>query len=316
MTPPPTGPAIIRFHAAVLRLLCTRRKRLGAVQRVLRGAMLVPVFGSMLILTRLRPTQVDAVTRFGSRLPCRLPDFIQTYLYLFGVWEPDITAFIERRLEGGRTFIDVGANIGYHTLLAASRGARVVAVEASPRIFATLRENARVNDTQGVRLVNKAVADRAGTLLIYAGPVQNIGLSTTVKQRGFAVESEVEAAPLADLVDPDETRTTQMVKIDVEGGEDAVLRGMRGFLDAAPDDVEILVELSPTWWADRSLTPDDVLRPLTDAGFNVYAVDNNLWPWRYLWAHDVRPPTRVRGPLTRRVKRLDLVLSRADRETL
>ncbi len=47
-----------------------------------------------------------------------------------------------------------------------------------------------------------------------------------------------------------------------------------------------------------------------------YAIDNNLWPWRYLWANDVRPPTRVRQTLTRRVKRLDLVLSRADRETL
>ena len=95
-----------------------------------------------------------------------------------------------------------------------------------------------------------------------------------------------------------------------------MLRGMSGFLDRCRDDVEIVVELSPQWWRDQTQTPSDVLRPLTNARFNVYAIPNNLWPWRYLWANDVRPPTRMRGPLTRRVKRLDLVLSRADRETL
>ncbi len=316
---------VISAHRAALRRLATPRERVGPLQRIVRATMLVPVFGSMLVLMRLRalvrgPIEVPATTRFGARLPCRLPDIIQTYLYLFGVWEPDITAFIDRRLDAGRTFVDVGANIGYHTLLAAHKGAQVVAIEASPRIFRTLARNVECNcDRKGVgtvRVVNKAVSDRAGTCSIYAGPSQNIGLSTTLQRRGFATEAEIEAAPLSDLLAPDEIRTTQMLKIDVEGDEDAVLRGMDRFIEAAPDDIEILVELSPQWWRDQTQTPSDVLRPLTNAGFNVYAIPNNLWPWRYLWANDVRPPARVREPLTRRVKRLDLVLSRADRETL
>ena len=314
-------PAVASAHRAVLRRLATPRERVGPLQRFVRAAMLLPVFGSMFALMRLTalvrgPVEVSATTGFGAQLPCRLPDLIQTYLYLFGVWEPDITAFIARRLEAGRTFVDVGANIGYHTLLAAHKGARVVAIEASPRIFRTLKQNVDRNGSSSVRVVNKAVSDRAGTCSIYEGPVQNIGLSTTLRRRGFATEAEVEAAPLSDLLEADEIRTTQMLKIDVEGDEDAVLRGMDRFIEAAPSDIEILVELSPKWWRDQTQTPGDVLRPLTNAGFNVYAIPNNLWPWRYLWANDVRPPTRVREPLTRRVKRLDLVLSRADRETL
>ena len=316
---------VMSAHRAVLLRLATPRERVGPLQRIVRTAALVPVFGSMLVLMRLwalvrGPIEVPATARFGARFTCRLPDIIQTYLYLFGVWEPDITAFIDRRLQAGRTFVDVGANIGYHTLVAAHKGSRVVSIEASPRIFRTLAENVERNcDTKGagtVRVLNKAVSDRAGTCSIYGGPIQNIGLSTTLQRRGLATEAEVEAAPLSDLLEPDETRTTQMLKIDVEGDEDAVLRGMDRFIEAAPDDVEILVELSPRWWRDQTQTPSDVLRPLTNAGFNVYAIPNNLWPWRYLWSNDVRPPTRVREPLTRRVKRLDLVLSRADRETL
>jgi FkbM family methyltransferase len=313
--------AVMSMHRAVLRRLATPGRRVGPVQRIVRAAVLLPVFGSMFILIRLwalvrGPVEVSATTRYGARFPCRLPDLIQTYLYLFGVWEPDITAFIDRRLEAGRTFVDVGANIGYHTLLAACKGARVVAIEASPRIARTLGRNVEANGTTQVRVVNKAVSDHVGTCAIYEGPIQNIGLSTTVPQRGFATEAEVAAAPLSDLLEADEIGSTQLLKIDVEGDEDAVLRGMEQFIEAAPDDIEVLVELSPRWWRDQTQTPGDVLRPLTSAGFNVYTIPNNLWPWRYLWSSDVRPPTRRRGPLTRRVKRLDLVLSRADRETL
>ncbi len=288
----------------------------------MRGAMLIPIFGSMLVLLRLwarfrEPLETKAATQFGARFTCRLPDLIQTYLYLFGVWEPDITAFIGRRLAPDRTFVDVGANIGYHTLLAAVGGrSPVVAIEASPKIFRMLQDEVRINRAGSVRMVNAAVSDQQGTCAIYGGPLRNIGLSTTVRQRGFDVEAEVASAPLGDLLEPQELRTAQLVKIDVEGSEDAVLRGMKKFLEACPDDVEILVELSPAWWSDRRQTPKDVLRPLLDAGFNVYRIDNNLWPWRYLGPNDVRPPARVRDSLTRRVKRLDLVLSRADREAL
>jgi hypothetical protein len=53
-----------------------------------------------------------------------------------------------------------------------------------------------------------------------------------------------------------------------------------------------------------------------DAGFHVYQIANNLWPWRYLWPNAVARPRRVRGPLAGNVKRHDLVLSRVDAEEL
>ena len=111
-------------------------------------------------------------------------------------------------------------------------------------------------------------------------------------------------------------RTARLVKIDVEGAEIAVLDGMKEFIGGCPHDVEIIVELSPQWRSDRQRTPQDLLQPLFDAGFHVYRIDNNLWPWRYLWPKQVRRPQRVVEPLTRRVKRLDLVLSRVDAEEL
>jgi FkbM family methyltransferase len=313
---------VARACRTLLQAMATTRPRVSTIEKLVRGVLMVPVFGLLLVATRLRarlrgPLAVTATTRFGARFNCRLPDFIQMYLYCFGIWEPDVTAFLVGRLKPGETFVDVGANIGYHVVLAAGAGARVVAVESSPRIFRLLQTTLADNgNPPAVRTVNMAAAATVGTLSIYEGPTKNIGLSTTIESRGLRPEGRIAAAPLADLLEPDEIATTRVVKIDVEGDEDEVLRGMSGFLDRCRDDVEIVVELSPQWWRDATRTPQQVLQPLIDRGFNVYAIDNNLWPWRYLWPDDVRRPRRIRTPLDRRVKRLDLVLSRADDDVL
>jgi hypothetical protein len=60
----------------------------------------------------------------------------------------------------------------------------------------------------------------------------------------------------------------------------------------------------------------DVLRPFTEAGFNVYEMRNSYSAWRYLWLNDVSDAVRVGRELTERVSRLDLVLSRRDADRL
>lgn len=191
-----------------------------------------------------------------------------------------------------------------------------MAIEASPTIFEALKANLALNHVSNCRLVNMAAAAEAGSLRVYRGPTHNTGLTTTVASRGFPLEATVEAAPLADMLEPREITTARLVKIDVEAAEDAVLAGLDGFLERCPRDVEIVVELSPRWWSNPRQTPKDVLRRFFDAGFFAYEIDNNLWPWRYLWPAAVGRPRRLRRSLERRPKRLDLVLSRVDREEL
>jgi FkbM family methyltransferase len=330
-TDPLPGPVagVARFAAGRLRAyvgrLTSRRTGVSAAMKFMLTALFVPPFSLFYALMKLQvrlggALPLEVQTLWGSRFIARLPDLIQMYIYLFGVWEPDITAFIRTRLKPGDTFVDVGANVGYHVLLATTRiggAGRVAAIEASPAIFESLQANLALNgDTGAVRSVNMAASDAPGTARIHRGPVHNVGLSTVLESRGLAPEADVSAAPLADLLEPQEIRTARLVKIDVEGVEDRVLMGMTRFLEECPRNVEILVEMSPAWWSERRRTPQDVLEPFFDAGFHAYRIDNNLWPWRYLWPNDVRRPRRIRGPLNRRVKRLDLVLSRLDREQL
>ena len=323
------GPAlrwVVRVLRRMIQHLRTDRQHVSSAEKVARAAALVPTFGLLLVILRIRSRlgctmDVVVTASTGDRFRCHPPDFIQMYLWIFGEWEPDLTTYIRDSLRPGDAFIDVGANIGYFTTLAAHRvgqEGRVVAIEASPNVFAALSETVAMNGLgETVRCVNKAAAARAGSLVVYSGPSKNVGLTTTVESRGFAREAVVDSLPLDELVTAQEARVARLVKIDVEGGEPSVLAGMHEFVVSCRADAEILVELSPLWWSDRSMRPIDVLQPLFEAGFRAYEIDNNYWPWRYLWPRCTRRPRRSTSDLTiNSVKRIDLVLSRTDANEL
>ena len=318
---------IVALWRGCVRLLRTDKERVGAVERRLRaGALVVPFLAVVLPLwvraALWGPLTLDATTEDDIRFRCRLPDLISTYLYLFGTWEPDLAAFVRRRLRPGDTLVDVGANVGCITALASrSVGPRgtVVAIEPSPAIVAALRETVARNDLENVRIVAAAVSDRDDELPLFAGPSSNVGKTSTVAHRGSHREQgRVRAAPLGSLVTGEQLASARLIKIDVEGAEDRALAGMVASVDALAANAELLVELSPQWWGDPGLRPIDVLRPFLDRGFHIYQLPNDYRAWRYLWPRDVEAPRRLRdlAVLNRRVARLDLVLSRTDADAL
>ena len=141
-----------------------------------------------------------------------LPDIVQTYVYLFGTWEPDLTAFMRRRLRLGDTFIDVGASIGYLSALASrlvGPHGVVVAIEPAPIASAALQETVAVNDLTNIRLVAAAAWDRDGELPLFVGRrATKSGATTRVarsrrtlgRRLGLREQGRVRAAPLGSLV--------------------------------------------------------------------------------------------------------------------
>jgi len=125
-----------------------------------------------------------ARTAFGAAITCSMKDLIQRHILFFGVWEPNLTEFLRRRLMPGDTFIELGANVGYFTLLASQRvgeNGAVVAVEAAPDIFRQLQDNLARNAARNVRAVPIAVAAAAGTVRLFADHRGNLGATTTIR---------------------------------------------------------------------------------------------------------------------------------------
>lgn len=268
------------------------------------------------------PHRFSARTVFGARVGGQTTDILHRYLYWFGAWEPQLTHFLSRRLSPGDTFVDVGANVGYFSLLAAKLvgpDGRVVAVEASPAIHRQLVANLERNSLAArVRAVNVAAGDRSATVPVFHGPAWHEGLSGLFPnvegelnvELGF--EAEVPALPLAELLREQELATARVVKIDVEGAEAMVVDGLGSLLGRGREDLEVVVEIGPARLAGQDRTVDDILATFSAQGFVAYRLENSYRPWAYL---DVatRPVRRLRESI---VDETDLVFSRVDAEEL
>lgn len=259
-------------------------------------------------------------TIFGSYIAGDARDIIQQYIYYFGIWEPNLTHWMAERLKAGDTFIDVGANVGYYTLLASKlvgKNGAVVAIEASPQIFKTLQRNLALNYTENVRAVNIAVYHSKTVLKVFHGSEYEVGQTTIVEgqalERGFEVACEVDAAPLSTILRRDEMQNARLIKIDVEGAEWSVVEGMRPLLDSGRSDLEIIIEIKPECLAGRGKEPDDLLSILADAGFCAYHLENDYSALSYIVRDGDRRPMRIRDRIECST---DVIFSRHDSDHL
>ena len=258
---------------------------------------------------------LDAVAVWGGRFRCDLQDFVPSRIFYFGVWEPNLTAFIQRRLAKGDIFVDVGANIGYFTVLASTLvgdTGGVVALEASPSTYAKLRDNLTRNRATNVRPLHVAVADRHGTAPIFAGPPDNRGLTSLHADRGGRFEADVPTSPLLDLLTETERSRVRMIKIDVEGAELPILMDLLANVASYPERMEIIVEVSPDEMRDGGMPVEELFQRFAAYGFHWYEMENRHDLPAYF---DPRPQAPRRG-VTIPTQRTDVVFSRELGDTL
>lgn len=252
---------------------------------------------------------VPAGFRFGGNAR----DLIEMFVYLFGVWEPNLTAFIERRLGAGDTFVDVGANSGWFTLLAASRVGRdghVVSVEASPLIAKRLQENVRRNGFDNVRVVVSAAGREPGEVEVVLGPAEQTSITKVRRPAGSASgNARVPCDTLPSLLTDEEVLGARIVKIDVEGAEFDVVAGLGPALDRFAPTCEFVVEVGPGRGGGSPADVATLMRTFTDRGFVPYALPNVYNVAGYLMDQVPETLARIEGPLT---EQTDVVFSRQD----
>jgi FkbM family methyltransferase len=262
-----------------------------------------------------RTLPIVAVTRFGATIEGSLPDVIHSYLYFFGVWEPGITRIYRHHLRPGDVCIDIGANVGAHTLLAAElvggRG-RVHAIEASPTIFHYLKRNLQLNECQHVVPYNIAVTNATGPVTIFLHDAGNLGGTTIMvgesRNRPTTREIVIDGSPLSGILPVEEIAAARLIKIDVEGAEWLVLQGMRDILPILRHDCLILIEISKEALAADGVHIDDVISLLGQYDRHPFEILNAYSPDQYF-----KPPGQTRTSAIRRdAPLLDLGFARRD----
>ena len=267
--------------------------------------------------TSWRVHDYRARTRHGTWMQGRSTDLVQGFIYYFGHWEPNLTDWLLRRMArmDGRVFLDVGANVGYYALLAASRmpkSGSVVAVEASPRIHRLLTANVELNGLSNIRTECCAALASEGSVTLYHGGPNNLGGTTTTEDIAHDRQGVViQGRRLCDIVGEADLARVRVVKIDVEGAEWSVVQGLIPMFDRLPDDAEFVIEVVP-----GLMKFDDVDRLfdfMEGQGFHAYRLENPYDARSYLRPGAVRRPWRL---VDRPTDGGDVVFSRIDAQTL
>jgi len=167
----------------------------------------------------------------------------------YGIYEYETVQFLKSRLHEGDTFIDVGANIGYLSAVAAScvgPNGEVHCFEPLPDYFARLKKMANENPNYSIHVNNFACGDIEGSSTIDLSNVGNIGWNTMVpsfiadKKKSYTVEIK----RLDKYIQEKKLSNISVIKIDVEGYEFPVLKGLQSLFDSHVFPV-LLVEIAP-----------------------------------------------------------------------
>jgi FkbM family methyltransferase len=154
-----------------------------------------------------------------------------------GIREPGVLRFAKDRIRSGNTVLDVGAHVGEWTLLFSElvgESGRVVAFEPDPVARASLEKNLEMNGISNVHVEEKGVSDKAGKALLAAERFGS-GLSSIIPSRGRGTRHKVLEVETTTLDKYCETQgiSPDWIKIDAEGAEPLILRGMRHLIRTA-----------------------------------------------------------------------------------
>lgn len=142
--------------------------------------------------------------------------------FWLGTFERDKRALFEQHVRKGMTVFDVGANVGYYTLIASKLvgpTGKVIAFEPAPRNLAYLRQHVEMNGADNVQIIDAAVSDRAGTARFDDQESHQAHLAERGRIEVRTVAIDEQALPAPDVV-----------KMDIEGGELLAIPGMRATL--------------------------------------------------------------------------------------
>src|SRR5262245_11083125 len=240
----------------------------------------------MRIRRLVRPEVTVAMGRHRMRIDLR-DRIIAKRLYLGAPWEWDFQQLLRAVDLSGGVCVDVGANLGIHSLTMSDLvgpGGHVYAFEPEPRNFALLRANLALNRVTNVTAIASAVGDSVGTCRLSINP-RNFGdhcVTSRTDARGRELPITTADAALSTVP----AGTVRFVKVDVQGYEQHVLRGMRATLERNPD-VILACEVFPQALRGAGSSAGGLMEGLQRLGMGGWEFLPRLQPIQAPWVYDL-----------------------------
>jgi FkbM family methyltransferase len=225
---------------------------------------------------------VEVDTPIGSFVLDRKDTLVRPAIEAARSWDYDVASLIERSLKPGMRFLDVGANLGYFTVLGSrlvGPNGSVVAVEPDPNNLQLLRANLWRNGCSNVRVLPLAADSRRGHISLVIFPEGGAATEVTRDAARYEADARVEVedigrimaptAPLDDLVVP----PVDVIKMDTQFTEHEVIEGLLDTIAASPD-LLIISEFGPEEIRRRKVDPKAVLERWAGLGFDIKVLED------------------------------------------
>lgn len=186
-------------------------------------------------LTKFSDTQFE-IDFFGLKYKGHTKNLIDRYVYFLGAYEKGMLKFIRSTLEKSqdKIFIDIGANVGHHSLFASKYASKVFSFEPYEKVRKSLDEKITLNNVKNITVSPYALGDADEELTFFEPADFNTGTGSFIKD--FKTTNEDKGLKLSirnstKLFEELGIQKASLIKLDVEGFEASVLKGLLPFLE-------------------------------------------------------------------------------------
>ncbi|MFL5810839.1 MAG: FkbM family methyltransferase, partial [Flavisolibacter sp.] len=201
-------------------------------------------------------------------------DLLQQQILWYGFYEKKYVMTWERLIEKNSIILDIGANIGYYSLVAAGKAVNghVYAFEPSSESYDQLQRNIAVNKLANITAFKRAVFNSSEERTLFISEKTNIGMGGLSTPVNFSGETEqVETIQIDQWIEMQKINKIDFIKIDIEGAEYDALKGMRKLLEKYRP--TIFVEIFDPLLLRFGHNHLDVYQLLNDLDYQAFDVD-------------------------------------------
>tara|TARA_Y100000741_G_scaffold363815_1_gene352971 strand:+ start:3993 stop:4883 length:891 start_codon:yes stop_codon:yes gene_type:complete len=218
----------------------------------------------------------------GSRMKLNVNDpGISKELLLYGFHEERTTNIVKKIIKPGMNLIELGANVGYYTLLESrllNGKGKIFAIEPVPENFTSLNDNIKLNDHKNIETFNLAISDKKGEFDFFLTNESNWGsmvdpssdkISKTMSDKlkiRHNNKIKVKAISIDDFVKENNIKEVNFIRMDIEGYEIEAIKGMKNTLKSNGN-ISLLIEIHNKIFSDVKKSYGPTFEFLLNNGF-------------------------------------------------
>ncbi|MEM9950748.1 MAG: FkbM family methyltransferase [Chloroflexota bacterium] len=217
--------------------------------------------------------EITYLDRF--KLHLNTQSHIEWHLFINGVYEPHIHKVFRKNITKGDTVMDIGANIGVHTLylsqLVGHEG-KVISLEPFPPVLEKLNANLSRNNIENVTVESVAASDTPSERPMVNVYSNNEGTASLWHEEANGIRHVVSVTTIDEIVEKHQLTSLKLIKMDIQGSEALALKGAQNTLrNFRP---VIIFEYDESWQV-ANVSLDSVINSLGEIGYQLWGINQN-----------------------------------------